>query len=677
MKQTLKTVFAMMAGTMALAACSEDAILENNETQLPEQTEVARKHITFTAMQEDNGATRAAISSENATQIVWTSGDNITVLYCDASTTFGFDNVDFSLTNGAGSTSGTFTGSVLESVTDETVYTALYPRYAKNEEHFNMTWDKLTNNEKSNYKRCCVFQDEVYNTDVQNGTIVEQDFDALVNFYYEDRSWEDLTQAQQELYDKYFQQFNLDNLNYLLNNSANITQEEYDHIFAYANTGQTINHSITLTADGKVTDVVFPAIQTATEGSFDPAAGLMMAQAEGEASALEFKNVASYFKFVAPFNCRSVSIIDNARAGKMAGTVTLAYNAGEPTAEVTANSASSITLTGTIEQGKTYYIATLPQTFSQGIEMAFVKSDGTEYVKRTSSSYTLGRNKVSNMGTPAPSVINTPYVTFSAASSQTLTMSQAVEGLEYSVGGSAWATLGTSTVTFGGMGNDLRLRGTNGYGTTKDYFYCPEITFGNDTPVACTGDIRTLVDYINYETASTANARFCQLFSDCSQLTSAPLLPATTLAEGCYFEMFWNCTGLEAAPSLPATELADNCYQYMFRGCSRLTTAPALPATTMKMLCYDGMFQYCTRLTTAPTLPATTLVYGCYNSMFSGCSKLNYVNAAFTTTPSSDYTRDWLDGVAATGTFVKNPAATWDVWGVSGVPEGWTVQVSE
>ena len=154
MKKTLKTLLALMAGTMALAACSDDAIVENNN---PQQPEVARKHITLTAVQEENGATRAAISSEDSKQIVWSAGDNITVLYQDASTLLGFDNVDFSLTNGANSTSGTFSGSVLETVTDETVYTALYPRYAKNEEEFNMTWDKLTDIEKLNPNRSLEF----------------------------------------------------------------------------------------------------------------------------------------------------------------------------------------------------------------------------------------------------------------------------------------------------------------------------------------------------------------------------------------------------------------------------------------------------------------------------------------------------------------------------------------
>ncbi len=688
MKKTLKTLLALMAGTMALAACSDDAIVENSTPQEPEQveqTEVARKHITLTAVQEDNG-TRAAISSEDSKQIVWSAGDKITVLYRDANTLLGFDNVDFSLTGGANTTNGTFDGEVLETVTDETVYTALYPCHTKNE-----------------------------------GTIVVK--------------WDDLTYAEQHCYDQCSLSGEFENLDLFLLIGL-ITQEQYDHIMAYVNSLNgpiSFNNSITLTADGKITDVSLPAVQTATEGSFDPATALMMAQTTGSTDAMEFKNVASYFKFVAPFDCSKVKIIDNAHAGNMAGTLTLDYNAGNPTAEVTANGASSITLTGTIEQGKTYYIATLPQTFTEGITMVFAKADGTDYVKRTSSSYTLGRNKVSNMGTPAltdENVINPPYVTFSATSTQTLTMSEAVEGMEFSVGGGAWSTLGTTTVTFGN-GNDLRLRGSNGWGTAKSTSDFSTITFGKDAPVACTGDIRTLVDYISYETTSTANAHFCNLFAFCRQLksapalpattlagecyaymfsgctslatapalpattlaescyigmfngctslTTAPALPATTLAQSCYSDMFHGCTSLATAPALPATTLAGSCYSSMFYGCTSLTTAPALPATTLAESCYNGMFYGCTSLETAPELPATTLVEGCYVVMFNGCSNLNYVKADFTDVPYEYPTRDWLYGVAATGTFVMSPDATWDVTnfrGVNGVPDGWTVEVA-
>lgn len=62
--------------------------------------------------------------------------------------------------------------------------------------------------------------------------------------------------------------------------------------------------------------------------------------------------------------------------------------------------------------------------------------------------------------------------------------------------------------------------------------------------------------------------------------------------------------------------------------------------------------------------------------MFINCSNLNYIKAMFTTTPTTSYTAQWVSGVAATGTFVKNSAATWNVTGVNGIPDGWTVQTA-
>ena len=154
-------------------------------------------------------------------------------------------------------------------------------------------------------------------------------------------------------------------------------------------------------------------------------------------------------------------------------------------------------------------------------------------------------------------------------------------------------------------------------------------------------------------------------------------LPVTTLANGCYRYMFTGCTSLTTAPELPATTLADECYRSMFNGCTSLTTAPSvLPATTLTQYCYVTMFNGCTSLTTAPVLPATTLTDYCYDSLFYGCSSLNYIKAMFTTTPISTYTQNWVSDVAATGTFVKNSAATWNVTGTSGIPSGWTVQTA-
>lgn len=86
------------------------------------------------------------------------------------------------------------------------------------------------------------------------------------------------------------------------------------------------------------------------------------------------------------------------------------------------------------------------------------------------------------------------------------------------------------------------------------------------------------------------------------------------------------------------------------------------------------MFDGCTLLTEAPELPAARLVSYCYSSMFFNCTSLNYVKCLATyLDPDASLTDSWLSGVAATGTFVKHPNATWES-GSSGIPTGWTVQ---
>ena len=171
-----------------------------------------------------------------------------------------------------------------------------------------------------------------------------------------------------------------------------------------------------------------------------------------------------------------------------------------------------------------------------------------------------------------------------------------------------------------------------------------------------------------------ANHCYSNMFSGCTSLTTAPSLPATTLANYCYQAMFTNCTGLTTAPELPATTLASSCYVSMFRGCISLTTAPELPATTLADYCYHAMFTNCTGLTTAPELPATTLADYCYQNMFQACTSLNYIKCLATDISAGGCTYNWVSGVAATGTFIKNPSMTGWTTGINGIPSGWTVQ---
>ena len=227
--------------------------------------------------------------------------------------------------------------------------------------------------------------------------------------------------------------------------------------------------------------------------------------------------------------------------------------------------------------------------------------------------------------------------------------------LQTSTDGNTWTTYTVNdTITLANVGDKVYFKANwqnqvmAVEGRYGQYYYNNFVMSGK---IAASGNVNSLLEE-NEETARTMNLadrNFCyaylfsgctslttapelpattladkcytNMFVGCTSLTSAPELPATTLANGCYAEMFSGCTSLTTAPELPATELADGCYQFMFSSCTSLTSAPELPATTLANYCYESMF-YNTALTTAPELPATTLANGCYSNMFYGCTSL-------------------------------------------------------
>ena len=276
----------------------------------------------------------------------------------------------------------------------------------------------------------------------------------------------------------------------------------------------------------------------------------------------------------------------------------------------------------------------------------------------------VGKNKISVSGITvkewttgeitggkAEEAILPPYVTFKAAKAQTFKMTTTgtyeINGLEYSLNGGEWQNVEKDKgVTFGGTNGILQLRGTNNIsGTASTSSKYSTITFTDkNVKVACTGDIRTLLDWKNYENVETENARFCYLFKSCKALTSAPKLPATKLAKYCYNAMFYNCSSLEAAPELPAETLANYCYNYMFEGCTSLKVAPALPSKTLATYCYASMFAGCSALESAPALPATKMASKCYYYMFHGCKSLKVAPELLATELADDCYNSMLYG---------------------------------
>ena len=232
------------------------------------------------------------------------------------------------------------------------------------------------------------------------------------------------------------------------------------------------------------------------------------------------------------------------------------------------------------------------------------------------------------------------YLTFSSPNSFTLAVNDTTKHwdgtLEYFASNKTW-TVWDGTNTLSAVDNDgdyvLYLRGTGNTVITGSRSNYKWVLTGTD--ISCIGNIENLLDYETVQSGvypTMATNCYRNMFRDCTSLTQAPELPATTLASDCYYCMFYGCTSLTQVPALPATTLVDGCYYSMFYGCTSLTQAPALPATTLADYCYSQMFCGCTSLTQAPALPVITLANQCYDGMFAGCTSLTKAPALPATT---------------------------------------------
>ena len=350
MKKTFKTMLALMAGAMTFTGCTSD-ILENTPEQIPS----AFKPMTFTATQEGD-ATRAAISG---TAINWTEGDKISIF--DGATE-NCGNQAFTLDGKGGSASGTFTGSAATAST----YYALYPYVASSSE-------------------------TSVPTQADAETAAGRASDMVSNWA---NKWKIIYKNHPENLEREMDDFD-------------ISPENQAIIFAYLKKEPlTIKSGVQRNESNQFEDVVLPAVQTATAGSADPKAMLMIAKSE-DASTLKFKNVCAFVKVTPTFDCTSIVLCSNGMED-LAGTMTVDYNEGTPTTTVTANNTYKVTLSGTIEANSTYYIAVRPETLTKGFTIIFYTADG-KYKKSTKKPLSFTRSEVLNLGelgisdlTPAP-----------------------------------------------------------------------------------------------------------------------------------------------------------------------------------------------------------------------------------------------------------------------------------
>lgn len=362
------------------------------------------------------------------------------------------------------------------------------------------------------------------------------------------------------------------------------------------------------------------SVQTATAGTFDPKANLMMARTKGNGDMnLQFHNMTAFVKVTPEMDCEQITIVSADSTVALAGTMTLRLEEnGTASATVTDNASHQVSLTGDIKKGQTYYIAIAPAALKDGIRMGITTSDGKHYRRDASKLEAFTVNQVLNLGKISTGNMKwLPYVTFSAEKAQEVMLNDQkhhiINTMDYSTDyGKHWSNFSPDQPYAFGKTTRLMLKGNNPNGTAienKDNYKIANyayFSFTKQAEVACSGDIRTLVNKEEYASADTKEVRYYGLFQYCTALTSAPELPATALANDCYGFMFIGCDKLKKAPQLPAEQLAARCYSYMFAHCTSLEEAPTLSAKSLVDHCYEYMFWVCSNLK-AVTMLATDI----------------------------------------------------------------------
>lgn len=197
-------------------------------------------------------------------------------------------------------------------------------------------------------------------------------------------------------------------------------------------------------------------------------------------------------------------------------------------------------------------------------------------------------------------------------------------------------------------GETILLKGTTArYGTSTNYASFE----GSDVHFNAYGNLLSLSNGNSFSgqtsIGNTGSYHFRNFFSYCNCHSMKNLVLSDNTLNGTYaWFAQWNTYLTEAPEVLPMNSIAQDACKSMFRG-TAIERSPEIIATALTGS--NGM-----------------------QNMFNSCSNLNYVKCLASSGTAYGYSYGWLDGVSATGTFVKAQGATW-ASGVNGIPEGWTV----
>ena len=155
--------------------------------------------------------------------------------------------------------------------------------------------------------------------------------------------------------------------------------------------------------DKTVNKLWLKPVQSPVESGYDPDAHVAVAYSETRE--LSFSNAVSLLKFTCgSADIKEVCVYANGdkASGKNILSGNFSFNADPDNKNVITGSDvinKYVKLSGNFVNGKTYYLACLPTTFTNGFTVAVYSNGNKGQVKTTEKSYTLLRNKILDLGT--------------------------------------------------------------------------------------------------------------------------------------------------------------------------------------------------------------------------------------------------------------------------------------
>ena len=182
-------------------------------------------------------------------------------------------------------------------------------------------------------------------------------------------------------------------------NSVSEEGVSIDHIYAV----YPYNESTSFNTDGGTLSVTFPEVQTYRVGTFGPGANAMVSATDD--NLLQFRNLGGYlvFKFYGEGISVSSVILESVNGEILSGDATVSMEVGgEPTVTMSSEGNTSltlhcetpVTLGATKEEAVTFWMVLPPTDFTEGFTLRVIDSEGRMYIKKTTASVSIVRNRV-------------------------------------------------------------------------------------------------------------------------------------------------------------------------------------------------------------------------------------------------------------------------------------------